>query len=244
MTDRDDRPLHDVRFPGEPDEYRRVRDALLRAEVDLRRGGEAVAALRRELPRGGEVPSDYAFQEWDARSDAPRTVLLSELFGDKDTLFLYSFMFLPDEAGHPLGVACSRCTSIIDGVDGAVPHLTQQISFAAAAKAPIDQFRAHGRTRGWRHARLLSSSDSTYNSDYQAEGPDGSQFPIATVFTRHDGRINHFWSSELWMVPSEPGQNPRHVDFMWPIWAMLDRTAEGRGTDWAPALDYSRDDQG
>lgn len=66
--------LHDVRFPGEPDEYRCARDQLLGAEVALRRLGEAVAVQRRELPLGGEVRSDYAFQEWDAGSDAARTV--------------------------------------------------------------------------------------------------------------------------------------------------------------------------
>jgi len=61
---------------------------------------------------------------------------------------------------------------------------------------------------------------------------------MATVFARRDGRIHHFWSSELFLVPSAPGQHPRHVDFMWPLWAVLDRTPEGRGTDWAPELDY------
>jgi hypothetical protein len=33
----------------------------------------------------------------------------------------------------------------------------------------------------------------------------------------------------------EPGQNPRHVDFAWPLWAVLDRTTEGRGTDCRPS---------
>jgi predicted dithiol-disulfide oxidoreductase (DUF899 family) len=30
-------PLHEVRFPGESDEYRRARFELLQAEIDLRR---------------------------------------------------------------------------------------------------------------------------------------------------------------------------------------------------------------
>ena len=51
--------LHDVRFPDEPDDYREARDELLRAEIDLRRQIEAVAARRRELPLGGELPEDY-----------------------------------------------------------------------------------------------------------------------------------------------------------------------------------------
>jgi predicted dithiol-disulfide oxidoreductase (DUF899 family) len=229
--------LHDVRFPGESDEYRQARNDLLKAEIDLRRQIEVVAAQRRTLPLGGEVPLDYEFDEWDEAANAARSVRLSELFEDgKGTLFLYSFMFIPSESG-PLGSACPSCTSIIDAVDGQAQHLEQQINFAVSAKAPIEHFRAHAQRRGWRHARLLSSASSTYNVDYQAEAPDGSQLPIATVFARRDGKIHHFWSSETFFAP-DPGQHPRHVDFMWPLWAILDRTPAGRGTDWNPALEY------
>ncbi len=234
------RSLHDVRFPGESDQYRRARDELLKAEIDLRRQIEVVAAQRRRLPFGGLVPRDYTFEEWDAGTKAPRPVRLSELFEEgKDTLFLYSHMFIPGKAELPLEEGCPLCTSIIDAIDGEVPHITQQINFAVVARVPIERFRAHAQSRGWRHARLLSSAHNTYNHDYQAEAPDGSQFAMATVFARRDGKIHHFWSSELFLVPSEPGQDPRHVDFMWPLWSVLDRTPEGRGTDWRPELDYA-----
>jgi predicted dithiol-disulfide oxidoreductase (DUF899 family) len=231
--------LHDVRFPGESDQYRQARDELLKAEMDLRRQIEAVAARRRTLPLGGEVPRDYAFEEWDAGTNAARPVRLSELFAEgKDTLFLYSHMFIPGKAGLPLEEGCPSCTSIIDAVDGELPHITQQINFAVVAKPPIERFRAHAQSRGWRHARLLSSANNTYNRDYQAEAPDGAQLPMATVFVRRDGKIHHFWSSELFLVPSEPGEDPRHVDFMWPLWSVLDRTPAGRGKDWRPENDY------
>jgi predicted dithiol-disulfide oxidoreductase (DUF899 family) len=231
--------LHEVRFPGESDEYRSARNDLLKAEIDLRRQSEAVAAQRRALPLGGEVPTDYEFEEWDPDANAAQTVRLSDLFEEgKDTLFLYSFMFIPDDSGQPLAVACPSCTSIIDAVDGAAPHLKQQINFAVAAKAPIERFRAHAQTRGWRHARLLSSGASTYNRDYRAEAEDGSQLPLATVFARRNGKIHHFWSSELFFAPTEPGQHPRHVDFMWPLWLVFDRTPDGRGTDWHAQLEY------
>lgn len=42
-------------------------------------------------------------------------------------------------------------------------------------------------------------------------------------------------------APSEPGQHPRHVDFIWPIWTVLDATPEGRGSDWNPSLDYGEE---
>ena len=237
-TSQAQQPLHDTRFPGETDEYRRARDELLRAEIELRQQTEAVAAQRRGLPLGGEIPVDYAFDEWDEAAGAPRQVRLSELFADgKDVLFLYSFMYRPGEQGLPLERACPSCTSIIDAVDGEVPHIEQKVNFAVATKASAERFHEHGAARGWRHARLLSSENTTYNADYGTESPEG-QFPIATVFVRRDGRIHHFWSSELFFASREDGQHPRHVDFIWPLWNVLDRTPEGRGGEWEPSLSY------
>src|SRR5207249_4667648 len=83
------------------------------------------------------------------------------------------------------------------------------------------------RRRGSRNVRLLSSANTTYNRDYFAEEPDGRQNPLATVFVRRGGKIHHHWSSELYFAPTDPGQHPRHVDFIWPLWAVFDRTPEG-----------------
>jgi predicted dithiol-disulfide oxidoreductase (DUF899 family) len=228
---------HDVRFPGESDEYRAARDRLLQAEVELRAHIEAVAAQRRELPLGGAVPADYVFQEW--HSGGPREIRLSELFAPgSDTLLLYSFMWVPRSQGLSFVGPCPSCTSIIDGIDGTLPHLTQRISFAVTAKAPIEPFRSHGEARGWRHARLLSAVPSSYNRDYGTEDAEGNQGAMATVFQRREGRIHHFWSSELFFVEREPTHGPRHVDFMWPVWPILDRTPDGRGGEWEPSLEY------
>jgi predicted dithiol-disulfide oxidoreductase (DUF899 family) len=222
-----------MRLPGESDEYRLARTRLLEAEVQLRRQIEAVAAERRRLPLGGEVPLDYTFEE------APgMDVALSELFAPgKDTLFLYSFMFLPD-GDRPLGRACPSCTSIVDSLDSAAPHIAQRVNIAVSAKAPIAQFREHAATRGWRHIRLLSSAASTYNKDYGTETPEGGQLPVATVFVRRAAKIHHFWSSELFAGPRDPGEHPRHVDFMWPVWSVFDTTPDGRGTNWELQLSY------
>src|ERR1700756_1974437 len=82
---------HDMRFPGESEEYRRERNRLLEAEVELRRAQERVAAQRRALPPGGAVPEDYVFE---SASREGGEVRLSELFEPStDTLVLYSFMF-------------------------------------------------------------------------------------------------------------------------------------------------------
>ena len=75
-----------VRFPNESVDYRQARDALLAEEIELRRHIERVAEQRRALPPGGTVPRDYAF----IGQDGP--VKFSELFGDKQTLAIYSCM--------------------------------------------------------------------------------------------------------------------------------------------------------
>src|ERR1700681_4874571 len=76
--------LHIKRFPNESAGYRGARNALLKAEIDLRREIERVAALRRKLPAGGAIREDYSFEEMTADRQA-RRVKLSELFGDKST---------------------------------------------------------------------------------------------------------------------------------------------------------------
>ena len=48
-------------FPNESAAYRAARNALLAEEIELRRHIERVAALRRRLPPGGEVATDYRF---------------------------------------------------------------------------------------------------------------------------------------------------------------------------------------
>ena len=238
VTEMTTKTLHTIRFPAESAEYRAARDKLLEAEVALRATTEAVAAQRRSLPLGGDLLEDYVFDQWDAQEHDVRQVRLSELFAPgTDTLFLYSFMFNPGPEGTPLDVGCPSCTSIIDAVDGSARHVMQRISFAVEAKTSVERFEAHARTRGWRHARLLSSAGNTYRHDYNCEQSDADQWPIATVFVRRGDRIHHWWSSELFYVPPEAGMDMRHVDFMWPMWAIFDTTPSGRG-DWSPELTY------
>lgn len=115
------------------------RDELLEAEIALRLQIEAVAAERRRLPLGGALPTDYAFEEWDAGACAARTVRLSELFENgEDTLYIYSFMFNPGVTERPLEVACPMCTSM----------LTVSRSYHAALTAPTLSNTRVTRTRG------------------------------------------------------------------------------------------------
>src|SRR3546814_6123751 len=84
--------MEHLSFPNESAEYRSARIALLDAEIALRRQIEAVAAQRRALPPGGELPEDYSF-EWIGAYQRPERVKLSELFEGKPSIILQSFMF-------------------------------------------------------------------------------------------------------------------------------------------------------
>jgi predicted dithiol-disulfide oxidoreductase (DUF899 family) len=230
-------PSHFFRFPGENDSYRRARNQLLQAEIELRRRVEEVAALRRQLPLGGEIPEDYIFEEGSADlndSQTVRQVSFSQLFQTgKDTLAIYSFMF-----GPKMKAACPNCSSIIDALNATAVHAAQRISLAVVAKSPLERIRNFARERGWNRLRLLSSAGNKFNRDYCGENAEEGQQPSLNVFVRRGGKIHHFFHSELLLVPPEPGQNQRHVDMIWPLWNLLDFTPEGRGTDWYPSLTY------
>ena len=219
-------------YPNEQPEYRKARNELLDAEAALRDQLERVAALRRTLPLGGELEQDYRFEERDAAAGV-RSVKLSELFGaGRDSLLIYGFMYGPN-----MERACPMCTSFLDSLDAAAPHITQRVNLAVCARSPIDRVADFGASRGWSNLRLLSSASNSYQYDYLAESDDGSQLPMANVFMRRGGRIWHFWGSELLFQPYPTG-NSRHVDLLWPLWNALDLTPEGRGESWYPALEY------
>jgi predicted dithiol-disulfide oxidoreductase (DUF899 family) len=233
-------------FPGESAEYRAARAKLLEQEVELRRVMEEVAAARRELPPGGPVPEDYVFQ------GAGGDVRLSDLFAPgKDPLVIYSFMFPrdpgDDRPGPPDGETarlplaegpCPSCVALLDQLDGALEHASQQLNFAVVAKAPLPRVLTFAEERGWRRLRLLSSAENTYNRDYHGETADGDQRPMLNVFQREGGTIRHFWASELFYAPTDAGQDPRHVGTLEPLWNMFDLTREGRPRDWDEQLSY------
>ncbi|MBX4956060.1 DUF899 family protein [Rhizobium lentis] len=216
-----------ARFPNESAEYRIARDALLAEEIELRRHIERVARQRRTLPPGGEVKKDYRFE------GANGPVSFAELFADKDTLIVYSYMFGP-ERERP----CPMCTSLLSAWDGEVPDIQQRVALAIVARSPIEKLLAFKKERGWHHIPLYSDPTDDYSRDYRAIGKGGSDDAAFNVFTRRDGTIRHFWSEEMGAVTADPGEDPRGAPDLMPLWTVLDTTPEGRAPDWYPKLSY------
>jgi predicted dithiol-disulfide oxidoreductase (DUF899 family) len=241
-----------IAFPGESAEYRASRDRLLAQEIELRRAMEAVAAARRDLPLGGVVPEDYLFQGTGA-DGSPTDIRLSELFATgKHSLVIYSFMFPRDPGDLRPGPAsgqtalleleegpCPSCVALLDQLDGAAEHAGQHLNLAVVAKSPLPRILTFARERGWRRLRLLSSAGNTYNRDYLAETPEGAQRPMLNVFHADGKTIHHSWGSELFYAPTDPGQDPRHVGTLEPVWNLFDLTPEGRPAAWDEQLSYT-----
>jgi len=241
-----------VTFQGESAEYRAARDRLLQQEIELRRSTEAVAEARRNLPAGAEVREDYVFKGLGA-DGAPTDVRLSELFAPgKPSLVIYNFMFPRDPGDTRAGPSggrsarlpilegpCPSCVGLLDQLDGAAEHVSQRVNFAIVAKAPIERVVAFAQERGWRKLRLLSAAGNTFKRDYKSESETGASLPMMNVFHKDGDTIRHFWSSEMLFAPTDPGQDPRHMGTIEPLWNIFDFTRDGRGTDWHEQISYS-----
>lgn len=211
--------------PNESAEYRRARNALLAEEIELRRHLERVAQMRRELPPGGAVTKDYRFE-----SEAG-PVTLADLFGDKDTLIVYNFMFGPARKAM-----CASCASFMGTWEKKMADIEQRVAFVMVARSPIARILEAKASRGWKNLKMFSDPSGDYTRDYvSAEDAD---MPGYSVFTRKDGTIRHFWSGEMGGEMSDPGQDPRGAPDFDPLWILLDTTPGGRGTDWYPKLSY------
>ncbi len=213
-------------YPNESTEYRVARDHLLSEEIELRRHIERVAALRRALPAGGEIPEDYAFE------GAHGAVRLSQLFGDKDTLIIYSMMLGPERER-----ACPMCTAMLTSWEGTARNLRERVALAVTARSAIERLLEFRKERGWQNLQLYSDRQGDYTRSYVSATDD--DVPGLSVFSREDGVIRHFWSGEISDAMADDNQDPRGAPDLDPLWTILDLTREGRGTTWYPRLDYT-----
>jgi predicted dithiol-disulfide oxidoreductase (DUF899 family) len=217
-----------VRFPNESAEYRRARTELLAEEIELRRHIERVAEQRRALPPGGEM-KDYRF----VGESGP--VNFAGLFGDKQTLVLYSYMYGPQRE-RP----CPMCTSLLSAWDGEAQDMMQRAALAVVARSPIERLVAFKKEHGWRNLKLYSDTSGDFSRDFHAVGPKGEDYAGLNVFSRRDGAIRHFWSGEMDFGTADPGQDPRGAPDLMPLWTVLDSTPEGRDPNWYPKLAYGQ----
>jgi predicted dithiol-disulfide oxidoreductase (DUF899 family) len=215
-------------YPNEPAGYRSAREALIAEEIELRRHLERVAAQRRALPLGGEVPEDYQFEGEDGGR-----IRLSEMFGEHDSLITYFWMYGPQRE-RP----CPMCTNLLGGLDGNARDIEQKAALAIIALSPVARQQAFARERGWRALRFYSSAGNGFARDYRGLMDDGVDTAALNVFVKRDGKVHLFWAGELGFETMDPGQDPRGAPDLAPLWNYLDMTPRGRDPNWYPKLDY------
>ena len=104
-------------FPGASAEYDAARKTLLAEEIELRRHMTRLSEQRRALPPGPVISKDYRFKDEQAFE-----VGLQDLFGDKDTLVTYFWMFGPQRE-RP----CPMCTNWLGSVNGNAADIKQRV---------------------------------------------------------------------------------------------------------------------
>lgn len=212
--------------PGDSDEYRKAREALLAEEIDLRRHIWRVAELRRALPLGGEA-RPYRFLDENGKE-----VGLGDLFGPHDTLVSYFWMYGPQRE-RP----CPMCTALLGSLDIPARDLAQRVALAVFGRSPVARQLAFARERGWRNLRFYQTVGDDFPRDFRAIGEDGSEWPSLDVWVRRGDKVHHWWSPES-SGTQDPGQDPHLAPELAPLWNVLDLTPGGRGTNWYPKLEY------
>jgi predicted dithiol-disulfide oxidoreductase (DUF899 family) len=217
-------------------EWQSERDALLAEEKEHTRRSDELAQNRRELP-WVRVEKEYRF---DADGG---TRTLAELFGGRSQLLIYHFMFGPDyEAG------CPTCSSMVDGIDGLLPHLhARDLTALLVSRAPLEELQAYKRRMGW-SIPWVSSANSDFNFDFGAsfdveqmreQMPPEDQLPaIAGQNARATGSGLAEYISEMFgasvfalqdgSVYQTYATTGRGVEFLMGYYPILDRVPKGR----------------
>ena len=215
-------------FPGASAEYDKARKALLAEEIDLRRHMTRVTEQRRALPSGPVITKNYRFKD-----EQGFEVGLRDLFGDKDTLVTYFWMYGPQRE-RP----CPMCTNWLGAVHGNAADIKQRVALKILGRSPVERQYAFAQQRGWRDLNFVQTVGDDYAKDLGLLNPDGSENPALIVDRRDGDEVRLFWASEMTRDMADPGQDPRDAPDIASLWTILDLTPAGRGTDWYPKLQY------
>ncbi len=213
-------------FPGESEAYHAARQALLAEEIEFRRHMTRLVKQRRALPPGPVIARDYRFKDENGAD-----VSLLDLFGDKDTLVAYFWMYGPQRE-RP----CPMCTNLLGSVNGNAEDIKQRVALKILSRSPVARQLAFAQERGWQGLDFVQAGDD-YATDCGALTPEfeGAAF---TVYKRDGDQVRLFWSSGQTDETADPGQDPRDAPDIAALWTILDFTPGGRDPNWYPKLSY------
>ena len=161
-----------------PEEWQIAREELLKAEKEVTRAEDAVAARRRRLPMV-RFGTDYVFET----SAGERSLL--DLFEGRGQLVVYQFMDNgPDDY-------CPGCTWFTNSVPTtALPLLADKdVTWVTVSDMPLGQIEAYKERMGWT-LPFVSSRGSSFSADCGA----GGGF-LLSVFLRDGDEVYRTYST-------------------------------------------------
>lgn len=187
--------------------YRETSEKLAAYRHEIGALRDKMRALQADIEP--EEVADYVF----AGPEGP--VRLSQLFGDKDALFVI----------HNMGRSCPNCTMWADGFNGVLAHLENRAAFVVSSPDDPATQAAFAASRGWRF-RMVSHRDTTFADDMGYRGDQG-WLPGVSVFKKQGDRI---------MRVSDQGLSPG--DDFCAVWHFFDMIPEGRA-GWRAKFTYA-----
>jgi predicted dithiol-disulfide oxidoreductase (DUF899 family) len=185
-------------------EWQLERDELLKAEKELTRARDALAARRRRLPMV-KIGNGYRF-------DSPQgDKTLVDLFDGRTQLVVYQFMDNGPDA------FCPGCTNFTRNIPVSGPDQLAQAdtSWATISDMPLAQIQAYKERMGWT-LPFVSSRGTSFSADTGASGG----FMLSVFF--RDGE-------DVYRTYNTNGRGVEHVLFGYNI---LDLTPYGRQESW------------
>ncbi len=183
-----------------------VQSQMAETYAELNQLRQKMKDLQRAIPP--QEVEDYEFQT------TAGGVRLSQLFGDKDTLFVI----------HNMGRGCPYCTLWADGFNGVIGHLEDRAGFVVSSPDAPSVQQEFGESRGWAF-KMVSHAGSDFADDmgYKAES---GWMPGVSVFRRSGDKIVRLSDTSF-----GPGD-----DFC-AVWHLFDLLPEG-ADGWQPKFGY------
>src|SRR2546426_1868561 len=155
---------------GTREEWQAARDELAKLEAEQAKQNEEITRTRRDLP-WVRVEKEYEFDTEGGKKT------LAELFDGRSQLLAYNIMFGPD---YTIG-ACPGCTSLGDGLDGSLVHLSHRdVTLICFSRAPVERLTAYKQRMGWRFP-YVSTPNSGFAVDFSLPLTEGQAAQIPEV---------------------------------------------------------------
>jgi predicted dithiol-disulfide oxidoreductase (DUF899 family) len=217
-------------------EWLAARKTLLAKEKKFTRLRDQLNRQRRNLP-WVQVEKDYVFEGSQGHES------LSDLFGGKNQLIVYHFMF-----GPRWKEGCPHCSFWADHFDGATIHLRQRdTTLVVISRAPWKEIEPFKRRMGW-HFKWISSFGNDFNFDYNVSFTP-EQIKTQRLFYNYaitrmaiDERegVSAFYQDPKGSIFHTYSAYARGIDLLNTAYNFLDLTAKGRDENPAHSQSWVR----